>query len=323
MTVENSETNEQGSSSELSLEDLDRSLFMLNDEDLDIDEDYTPRETSKEDNPKEEKKEDLLDPLKKDDKSAVVPTPEDDASKKDFVFNRKQYEDMGITDEKLLKTLEDKDKQIFHSQKAIGSQGQKIGFQKKDIQALTQTIARLEASKIGKDEINEMSFNDLEQATETVINNKNIEKEIQNVKQEISKAQVQEFMLNKIPDFESKIDVIADILLKEDEIDPSVVANWKIDPYKVEVPILLNLYKRAAAQEKSSVSVESLTKENIELKETIKKIKENANFVTNGLKSAGKKSGLDNMASKSTDSTKKTLTEKDFMFMDDSELEDL
>lgn len=316
MTVVSDETQDSATPEVASEADVSSYVSMLADEDLKtfaekVAETDTP---DKKDTVADEVKEPILDPItgkvkeaepeaeKKDDKST---------NKKEFAFNRKQYEDQGITDDKVLKILEERDKQIHHGQKTIGTQGRDLG-------QLRQMIVNLEAQKVSKDDINELSLTDHEKATESVMHNKDIDNKIQEVNQTLRKSQVQEIVFSRCTDFESKIDTIAEILI-EDGIDKGIVNAFKNDPYQTDAPVLINLYKRA--EQKNSISgLESNYKKQIaDLTAENKRLKDNAKFVTTGIKNSGNRPTLDNLPSQGTAEAPK-LSERDFALMSDEEL---
>lgn len=306
-SVENTEVALEG--------DVSSYVSMLADEELETfaDKVTEPVAPDKKDNATEEVKEPILDPTAKgkEEEPEAKADSFKSTNKKEFVFNRKQYEDKGITDEKVLKILEDRDKQIHHEQKTIGSLGRDKG-------QLLQTIAQLESQKISKDDINELSLTDHEKATESVIHNKNIDTKIQEANLQLHKSQVQDIVVGRFPDFESQIDIMGELLI-EDGIDKGIVSAFKNDPYATDVPVLINLFKRAE-QKQSVTGIESKYKTRIsELEAENKALKENAKLVTNGLRNTGKIKTLDNLPSQVTEEDEK-LSDVDFSLMTDEEL---
>lgn len=257
--------------------------------------------------------------LKKEDissKKGKEPS-EPSKDKKDFVFDKDKYSKM--TPEELVKELENVSKNAHELNSLRGKQGQEIGQSRETIKNLQTEIENLKKSIVDEDKLKEMGFDDPVGAGKQAMKNEKIQEQIDQKQYEILYSQTQASLLEVAPDFNEKIDSIAE-MMKEDGAKEKTVKQFKDQPFALNPAVLLNLYKRAALKDKFDADIALKNQELTELQKKYDTLIKNTKHVTQNLSKSVKMPSLGNLPSE-TVGKEKPLTEIEIALMADDELE--
>jgi len=217
-------------------------------------------------------------------KITTTDTKTEQETKEEFIFDSEKYKKEGIEDEKILKTLEERDKKIYHQEKLIGKQGQKMGENK---EIAEQKIKKLESrieelnkhKKLTDEEYNELADENLSKALKQREMDQAIEKERQELEVEKKMLVNKRLVLESIEGFDGKIQGIKEIL--KSEATEELAEEFIKEPYSFPPALTINLAKRVELQNQLA------EKEN-KINELEAKLKDAPNKVVNRLKTIGK-----------------------------------
>jgi len=208
--------------------------------------------------------------------------------KKEFEFDRQKYVDDGITDEKALKILEDRDKKLFEKEQYIGTQARQKGDIRKEAES---RIAELEDKLKKLEDVKELDDDEYESIVlekgQRAANQAEKERQDQiNERQAVQNQMVLEqnkLVINtKVPNHQEYWEEMA-ALIKENA-GPEAEKNFKTDPYWLHPAIFVEMASRVKADRQ----VKELTAEVDQLK---KQIKEAPNGVLDRIKKIGANTG--------------------------------
>lgn len=169
---------------------------------------------------------------------------------------------------------------------------------------------------INKDEIREKFDNDPVEAVRVIRDAEDAENRIKQIEEDSYLSEIKDTIYNKISDFDSLLEPMAQILKDVDKLPEETINNFKRDPFRMaSLDVLINLASRA-----------KLMKDNLALKNEIETLKTKASTVAENISKVARESNVIRAASGGTSKVftdYSSITEESISELSDTALDEI